>query len=397
MKKEWIALLTTIFLIAVVYVWHMQFGMHRNERTELKVGFVYIGDESNPYTQNFIMAQHAIEKKYGSQVVVEVRNNVSEGKEEAVLRELAEVGCDLVFATSYGYNIMTKEIATEYPDIQFCLATGDNAIQDPVENYHTFLGYAYECRYVAGVVAGMKLQELVDQGEIIPSEAKVGYVAAYPYAEVISGYTAFLMGVRSVCPEAKMLVKYVDSWSSYKRERDSAKELLDLGCIVISQHSDTIGPAVACEAYSGRHPAYHVGFSQNMIEVAPTTSLVSCRINWEPYMVSAVDAVLHEKRIEDVVQGVVNGNDVGAGFERGWVEMLELNKSIAAPRTQAVMEQAIAGLQKGEIQVFQGDYTGVNPFDDKDRIDLRTGYQENAHMSYPSFSYVLEDVIQIVN
>lgn len=172
-------------------------------------------------------------------------------------------------------------------------------------------------------------------------------------------------------------------------------KLIDEGCVIISQHSDTTGPAVACEAARGTKTTYHVAYNQSMEDVAPTTYLTGCRINWEPYILEAVSAVLSDKKIEDVVNANINGNDAGAGFERNWVAMLELNEIAVAKGTQERMEDAIKQLKTGKLAVFQGDYIGINPYDAKDTIDLNKGYQENKDSSAPTFHYVLKDVIQI--
>ncbi len=284
----------------------------------------------------------------------------------------------------------------EYPDIQFCEATCDNANTDPVlPNYHTFMGEIYQGRYISGVVAGMKLREMIDTGVIKSSEAMVGYVGAYPYAEVISGYTAFLLGVRSVAPEAVMKVLYTDTWSSYGLEKKCAERLIDEGCVIISQHSDTIGPAVACEEAAVQKTVYHVGYNQSMTDVAPTTSLISCRINWIPYFTGAVSAVLSEQPIEEMIDGNRHGMDVGAGFEKDWVQMLELNSYIAAEGTKEEIERLTNEFSSGGVDVFVGDYTGKNPFDETDTIDLKGGYTENENSSAPAFHYVLDDVITV--
>jgi basic membrane protein A len=257
------------------------------------------------------------------------------------------------------------------------------------------MGEIYQGRYAAGVVAGMKLRQLIDDGVISEEDAKIGYVAAFPYAEVISGYTAFLMGVRSEVDSAVMYVKYTNSWSDYLLEKQYANELIDEGCILISQHSDTTGPAVACEERDVKTVVYHVGYNISMIDVAPTTSLVSSRINWEPYMSAAVDAMVHDDPIEDHVKGNKFGKDVGAGFDRGWVQMLRINESIAAPGTKQRIDSVIEDLNNGTLDVFKGDYTGKDPFDPTDTIDLRNGYRENATSSAPTFHYVLDDCIVV--
>ena len=396
MKRVYgITIITAVTVILAVVGVYKLFWQEDDNRT-VKAGFVYVGDASTAYTSNFMDTQEAVDKAFGDKVQTVAKYNVAEGAERQSLEELVEEGCDIIFATSYGYETITKELAEKYPDVQFCMATGDNANTEPVlDNYHTFMGAIYEGRYVSGVVAGMKLQELIENGTITKEQARIGYVGAYPYAEVISGYTAFLLGARSVVPETTMEVRYTNTWSNYLKEKKCAQTLIEDGCVIISQHSDTAGPAVACEQTDAEIPVYLVGYNQSMAELAPTTYLTGAKINWTPYMRQAVQAVLDQKRIEDVVVGNVNGQDIGSGFDENWVQMLELNEVVAAPGTKEKINATIEQLKKKQIQVFQGDYTGANPQDASDTYDLTKGYQENAKSSAPTFYYILEDVIEI--
>lgn len=390
-----ITLISTIAVIAAVFAIHYFMHGREHEKT-IKAGFVYVGDASTGYTNNFVKVQEAIEKKYDERVETIAKYNVPEEEVEESLKELVEKGCQLIFTTSYGYGEKTKEYAGLYPEVQFCQATCSNANEEPYfSNYHTFMGNIYQGRYISGVVAGMKLQELIEDGKITPEQAKVGYVGAYPFAEVISGYTAFFLGIRSVVPEAVMTVRYTNTWGDYHLEKQCAKDLIGEGCVIISQHSDTMGPAAACEETDRSREVYYVSYNESMGDVAPTTYLTGSKINWEPYMMKAVEAVLSDKDIEKCVRGNINGNDVGAGFENGWVQMLEINEFTAAEGTQERVKKLIREFKENRIQVFQGDYIGVNPDDPSDIIDLREGYYENEKSSAPTFHYILKGVITI--
>lgn len=370
--------------------------MFHAQKDQVKIGFVFDGDEATPYTANFIRAMDAVTMQFGDRVSMVVKNNVPYNEVEAVLRGLAQEQCDIIFTNSFGYSEAAKRMAGEYPDITFCQATGNNANTEPFyANYHTFMGEICEGRYVAGKVAGRKLQELIDSGAVSQDEAWIGYVGAYPYAEVISGYTAFFLGARTECETARMRVRYTNTWTGYTLEKETAEALIAEGCVVISQHSDTIGPAVACENADADHPVFHVGYNQDMLDVAPTTSLIGTRIDWSPYILAAVEAVCSGRQIERVVNGHVHGNDVGAGFAEGWVHMLELNHVIAAKGSAQMVEDTIAAFRSGSCDIFVGEYLGVNPDNASDVYDLRGGYQENAASSAPTFSYVLKDVILI--
>ncbi len=395
MKREHIITAITCLVLLLAFICGFRMMNPSDVKENLKIGFIYDNDESTPYTYNFSLAKDALEKKYGEQVEILTCSNVLDDEMEEPLRDLATQGCDIIFFN--GYSEVVKTLAPEYPNIQFCQTSymDMNGVSVP-ENYHTFKGEAYQGRYVSGIAAGMKIKEMISEGIITEDQAIVGFVAAFPTSEVISGYTAFILGVRSVVPRAVMRVCYTHTWSSYAHEKSSAAQLIDEGCVVISQHTDTIGPAIACEEASQEKPVYFVGYNQSMSEVAPGTSLVTARICWEPYVLSAVDAVMKDKKIESVVSGRVHGSDVSAGFEKGWVEMVDLNLQVAAPGTQEAMDSAIEHFMRGNGDfVFKGDYVGVNPDDASDTCDLSGGYIENENTSYPLFHYILSDIITI--
>lgn len=291
MKRVYVLCIVTSLIMGL-----LSFGIHGLTKTEekhIKVGFIFVGDEITPYTENFIKARNHVMEVYGDQIECVTKYNVTEDQIEEPLKELVDEKCDYIIAASYGYGPEVKKMAQQHPEIEFCVPTGDNANQEPVlSNYHNCLGTIYQGRYVCGVVAGVKLKEMIEDGVITPQQAKIGYVAAFPYAEVISGYTAFYLGVRSVVPEATMLVKYTDTWSNYSLEKQVATELIEQDCVIISQHSDTIGPATACENAGGSIPVYHVGYNQSMTDIAPTRSLVSCCVDYSYYFEQSIGALL---------------------------------------------------------------------------------------------------------
>lgn len=396
MKRVYITTVLTCLVILAAFIVCFRLLNVSGGRDHLKIGFIYDNDESTPYTYNFSLAKDELEKKYGERVEILTCSNVLDDEMEEPLRDLAGQGCDVIFFN--GYSELVMKLAPEYPDVQFCQTSYmDLSDQTVPENYHAFKGEAYQGRYVSGIAAGMKIKQMIQDGTITEEEAIVGFVAAFPTSEVISGYTAFLMGVRSVVPSAVMRVSYTETWSSYAQEKSTARKLIEDGCVVISQYTDTIGPAIACEEASQDRKVYFVGFNQSMSEVAPGTSLITARICWEKYVLAAVKAVMENKKIESVVAGQVVGNDAFAGFESGWIEMVDLNQQVAAEGTQEAMDRAIERFQRGNKDfVFKGDYVGVNPDDPSDTCDLKNGYVENEKSSYPTFHYVLKDVITIV-
>ena len=396
MKRVYLVTFLTCLVILAAFIVGFKVINPYQERESLKIGFVYDNDESTPYTYNFSLAKDALEKKYGDRVEIVSCSNVLDDEMEEPLRELAEGGCDIIFFN--GYSELVRKLAPEYPDTQFCQTSYmDMSKQTVPENYHTFKGEAYQGRYVSGIVAGMKIRQMIAEGTITEDQAIVGFVAAFPTSEVISGYTAFLLGVRSIVPSAVMRVSYTNTWSSYTHEKSAAQKMIEDGCVVITQHTDTIGPAVVCEEAASKGGVYFVGFNQSMSDVAPLSSLVTARICWEPYVLAAVDAVFKNKKIESVVTARIHGSDASAGFEQGWVEMIDLNQQVVAPGTQEVMKAAIEQFRRGNVNnVFKGNYIGTDPFDPSDTFSLKNGYIENENTSYPLFHYIITDIITIL-
>ena len=397
MKRVYIATVLTCAVILAVLATLLKFMNLSGGKDELKVGFIYDNDESTPYTYNFSLAKDALEKKYGSKVEIFTCSNVLDDEMEKPLRDLAGKGCDIIFFN--GYSTLVSKLAPEYPNVEFCQTSYmDMSDRTVPENYHTFKGEAYQGRYVSGIAAGLKIKEMIDNSVITKDQAIVGFVAAFETSELVSGYTAFLLGVRSVVPEAVMRVSYTHTWSSYAQEKKAAQQMIDDGCVIITQHTDTIGPAIACEEAAQKgNSVYFVGFNQSMSEVAPRTSLVTARICWEPYVLSAVKAVMSNRSIESVVSGKIHGHDVSAGFEKGWVEMVDVNSRAVAPGTVQAMNEAIAKFKKDKVDfVFKGDYTGKDATDPSKTFDLKNGYIENENTSYPLFNYILDDVVTVV-
>lgn len=397
MKIKYVLTLIICAIVLAAAALLSGFWDNTQSSSAVRVGFVYSEDESTPYTANFVKAQHALEDEYGKKVEILVKNNVLSRESEQPMRDLIREGVRIIFINMDTDIPVT--LAREFPDVQFCQASmPDISIEGTPENYHTFNGEIYQARYVSGIAAGMKLRQLLDSGALLPQDALVGYVGANSTTEVISGYTAFLLGVRSVAPEATMRVRYTGSWSNFAAEKAQARELINEGCVIIAQHVNTTGAAVACEeaAAAGR-TVYHIGYHQSMSDVAPSCALVSIRTNWAPYVIQAVRAVMENQKVENVVEAHAHGRDLSAGFESGWVELLELNKFIAADGTQEKISNAIENMKKGKIRVFSGNYTGVNPLNPADIIDLSAGYTEHQYSSNPSFGYILTDVITVEN
>ena len=397
MKKQFLLTVIVCVIVLAAATIYTGFWGTTQYKGVIRVGFVYSEDESTPYTANFVKAQHALEDEYSSRVEVLVKSNVLSKNAEQPIRELIRQNVRIIFI-----NLDTDipiALAREFPEVQFCQASMPNiSIEGTPENYHTFNGEIYQARYVSGVAAGMKLKQMMDSGTLLPQAAWVGYVGANSTTEVISGYTAFLLGVRSIVPEARMKVRYTGSWSNYTAEKEEPRKLIREGCVIIAQHVNTTAPAAACEEASREgKTVYHIGYHQSMMDTAPSCALLSIRTNWAPYVLQATKAVLDGRIIEQVVEAHAHGRDLSAGFEYGWVELLELNEYIAAEGTREKIDSVVESLKKGKIKVFSGNYTGVNPLDPTDTIDLNDGYKENKNSSNPTFGYILDDCIMVQN
>nr|MCR5469081.1 BMP family ABC transporter substrate-binding protein [Lachnospiraceae bacterium] len=220
------------------------------DASSIKVGVIYVGDENEGYTAAHMEGIDAMMEELGlsdSQVIEKTTIPEDESCYDAAV-DLAEQGCNLIFGTSFGHESYLIQAATEYPNVQFFHGTGYQAASSGLANMHNYFTKIYEARYVSGVVAGLKINEMIENGTITEDQAKVGYVGAYPYAEVVSGYTSFFLGVRSVCPSATMEVQYTNSWADMSGENEVATKLIEDGCVLISQHADTTGAPSACEA-----------------------------------------------------------------------------------------------------------------------------------------------------
>ncbi len=392
------AIITAMLAVLVCGFIHSAGLFVTHERESVTVGFLCSGDESTPYSENFLRVVDAINIQYGSKIKMFVRSNVPHNAADRVLDELADLDCDIIFTNSYEFGEYTKEFAKSHPDIQFCQATCSNANDSPLlDNYHTFMGEIYEGWFISGRIAGAKLNEMIKNGEINEDEAWLGFVGAFQEPETMSDYTAFLLGARRECKSARMRVKYTNSWSDYRAEKETAEHLLNEGCIILSQDTDTCGVAVACENTSLKHHVYHIGYNQDMMTNAPNTTITGARTDWAPYICSAIEAIINNARIEDFVDGHIHGNDAGGGFEHGWVKMLDYNRTIAPSNYEEIVSESIEEFKNGTCMVFFGDYTGVAPYDQSDVCNLKNEYRECRYRSAPSFHYILNDVVIVEN
>ncbi len=315
-----------------------------NDNKDLKVGFIFLHDENSTYDLNFLNAAKATCEAMGfSEDQFIYRTNIPEGQEcYDAAAELADAGCSIIFADSFGHEDYMIQAAKEFTDVQFCHATGTKAHTEDLDNYHNAFAAIYEGRYLAGVAAGMKLNEMIEAGEFTADEAKIGYIGAFTYAEVVSGYTSFFLGARSVCPTATMDVTFTGSWYDETAEKEAANKLIDSGCKLISQHADSMGAPTACETAG----VPNVSYNGSTLSACPNTFIVSSRINWQPY---------YEYVIGCVLEGTAIDTDWTGTIATGSVVLTDVNEAVAADGTVAALDEAKAALVAGELHVFAID------------------------------------------
>ena len=312
------------------------------EGSKVKVGFITLHDENSTYDKNFIDAAKEACANLG---LVEnedffIKTNVGETEQCAeVAADLVDAGCNIIFADSFGHEPYMIQVAKENPEVQFCHSTGTRAHTEGLANYHNAFASIYEGRYLAGIAAGLKLNAMIDAGDIKADEAKMGYVGAFTYAEVVSGYTSFYLGAKSVCPTVTMEVTFTGSWYDETLEKEGAEKLIQRGCKLISQHADSLGAPTACENAGVPNVSYN-GSTQ---AACPNTYIISSRINWAPYYEYAIKAVMDGTAIDADWIGTLATNSV---------VLTDLNTTVAAEGTAEAIAAATEKLEKGEIHVF---------------------------------------------
>ena len=369
-------------------------------KEDFKIGFICLHDEQSTYDLNFLNAANSVQAALGltnEQVII--KTNIPEGNEcyEAA-KDLVNQGCDIVFANSFGHEDFMIKAAKEFPEVEFCHATGTKAHTEGLKNYHNAFASIYQGRYLAGIVAGMKLNEMIEAGKITADQAKMGYVGAFTYAEVMSGYTSFYLGAKSVCPTVTMEVQFTGSWYDPTEEKNAAEALINNNCVLISQHADSMGAPSACETAG----VPNVSYNGSTYESCPETFLVSSAINWAPYF-------------NYIISCVNKGEEIAAdwcgGIAEGSVVLTGLNQDVIAEGTLAKVEEAITGFKTGTIKVFDtknftvdGEALTTYMADvdtdaayEKDTEAIKDGYfNESADRSAPYFDVKI-DGIKLLN
>lgn len=321
------------------------------EASDVKIGVILVHDENTGYDYAHIEGIKKAAAALGisdDQIIWKYNVSEDEGCYDTAT-DLVEQGCNYIFSDSYGHQSYMQQAASENPDVTFVSMTGDTAALSKLPNFKNAFTHTFESRYVSGVVAGMKLKELVDAGKVTDKNKnsdgtiKIGYVGAYPYAEVVSGYTAFYLGVKSIVDNVSMTVTYTNSWYDPTAEAEAANSLISSGCIIISQHADSTGAPSACEAaLKAGTPVYCVGYNVDMLSVAPDSALTSAQNDWSVYYTYAFDCALKGEDIK---------TDWSEGYNQG-ANMISALGSSCAAGTEEKVKEVEAALKDGSLQVF---------------------------------------------
>lgn len=392
--------LSVLFVLFIAFTF---FTITAGAEEDFKVGLILVHDENSGYDMAHIDGMKAAQQALGlrdDQIIYKYNIPETEACYDNAV-DLAEQGCKLIISNSYGHQSYMMQAAAEYPEITFVAATGDTAWKEPVDNVANFFPHTYESRYVSGVVAGMKLKELLDNGKA--KDPYVCYVGAYPYAEVVSGYTGFFLGVRSIVPDAHMDVQYTNSWYDPKAEAEAANALIARGCVIIGQHADSTGAPSAIQAAkdSGK-TVYSVGYNIDMLAVAPTAALTSAQNRW---------GALYTPTIEKAMKGEKIPTDFSVGYANDAVQISPLGPEVAEG-TQEAVDKAIAGIIDGSLNIFDtanftvggekittflaldtdGDWAG----DEGEAIENGI-FMESKLISAPYFSLRIDGITELTN
>ena len=308
---------------------------------DFKLGVILLHDEASTYDLNFIEAVERAAAELGlreDQIIM--KKNIAESNDvyEAAA-DLVDEGCDVIFADSFGHETYLLKAAKEFTDVEFCHATGTMAHTEKLDNFHNAFASIYEGRFLAGVAAGLKLNEMIESGKITAEQAKMGYVGAFTYAEVISGYTSFYLGAKSVCPSVTMEVQFTGSWYDEIKEREAATALINNNCVLISQHADSMGAPSVCEDKN----VPNVSYNGSTLASCPNTFIVSSKIDWTPYFVYIC---------QQAMKGEAIATDWTGTIATGSVVLTEVNTQAAAAGTQEKIDEIKAKLVSGELKVF---------------------------------------------
>lgn len=332
----------------------------------IKLGFVHITDPSDMgYTYNHNLGTEKMQRELGlrDDQIINKFNTPEDAECEAALRELVEQGCHIIFATSFGFEDYVMTVAAEFPDVEFCHASGYQCALSDMPNTHNYFGKIYQARYLSGIAAGLKTEN-----------NQLGYVNAFPFAECIQGFTGFYLGAKSVNPDVKMKVMNTWSWNDPQKEAQAAKSLIEMGCDVLGQHCDSTAPATAAEAEG----IFHVGYNSDMIDAAPNATLTSAIWDWSRYL---------ELAVTNYVEGKAIPKDWGEGLKEGAVDISRLNEALIADGTAEAIEEARAKILSGDWDVFTGPLVNADG-----EVVVAEGDTYIEPASSPAWEHILEGI-----
>ena len=353
MKKILAILLAVVLVVCTFAACGGSKTDNGDDAKKLKVGFIFLHDENSTYDNNFMTGAEEACKKMGVEILKKTNIPESNACYDAAA-DLVDKGCTVIFADSFGHEDYMIKAAKEFTNVQFCHATGTKAHTEKLSNYHNAFASIYEGRYLAGVAAGLKLNEMIAAGKFKAEEAKMGYVGAFTYAEVISGYTSFYLGAKSVCPTVTMEVQFTGSWYDEALEKEAANNLISKGCKLVSQHADSMGAPTACETAG----VPNVSYNGSTVSACPNTFIVSSRINWEPYF---------EYMIKCAQDGTAIDTDWTGTLKTNSVVLTDVNEKEAAKDTQAKIDEVKAQLDAGTLHVFDTKTFTVTVDGDKNK------------------------------
>ena len=353
MKKILAILLAVVLVVCTFAACGGSKTDNGDDAKKLKVGFIFLHDENSTYDNNFMTGAEEACKKMGVEILKKTNIPESNACYDAAA-DLVDKGCTVIFADSFGHEDYMIKAAKEFTNVQFCHATGTKAHTEKLSNYHNAFASIYEGRYLAGVAAGLKLNEMIAAGKFKAEEAKMGYVGAFTYAEVISGYTSFYLGAKSVCPTVTMEVQFTGSWYDEALEKEAANNLISKGCKLVSQHADSMGAPTACETAG----VPNVSYNGSTVSACPNTFIVSSRINWEPYF---------EYMIKCAQDGTAIDTDWTGTLKTNSVVLTDVNEKAAAKDTQAKIDEVKAQLDAGTLHVFDTKTFTVTVDGDKNK------------------------------
>ena len=383
-------------------------GSGNSDASALKIGVILVGDETEGYTKAHMDGIKVAANELGiadDQIIWKYKIEETDAVTEAG-RQLINDGCTYIFSNSYGHQDYMLGLAKENPDIRFVSMTGDTADKNGLSNFSNAFTRVYESRYVSGVVAGLKLRELIDAGKIADKNKdgeniRIGYVGAYPYAEVVSGYTSFYLGIKSIVPNVVMDVQYTSSWFDFDKEKAAAELLMNRGCVIIGQHADSAGaPTAVQEAFKKGEVAYSVGYNVSMLDVAPDAALTSSSNNWKVYYKDAFEHALKGENIP---------TNWAEGYDKDAVAITELGSSVAEG-TQAKVDETIAAIKSGALKVFDittftvggaqiteafATDTDGDWVNDADNVVYDGYYHESEVRSAPAFNLRIDGITEL--